>query len=128
MNILLDTHITLWAIDDSPRLPAQARELISNPRHAIWTSVASLWEIAIKHSRNRDDMPIGSADALKYFQLSGYRILPIQAEHTLMVETLPLHHKDPFDRILIAQALAEPMRLLTHDALVAKYSDSFIQV
>ena len=128
MNILLDTHIALWAIDDDPRLPAQARELISNPRHAIWTSVASLWEIAIKHSRNRDDMPIGSADALKYFQLSGYRILPIQAEHTLMVETLPHHHKDPFDRILIAQALAEPMRLLTHDALVAKYSDSFIRV
>jgi PIN domain protein len=73
-------------------------------------------------------MPIGSADALKYFQLSGYRILPVQAEHTLMVETLPHHHKDPFDRILIAQALAEPMRLLTHDALVAKYSDSFIRV
>jgi len=128
LNILLDTHIALWAIDDSPRLPAQARELIANPKHAIWTSVASLWEIAIKHSRNSDDMPIGSADALKYFQLSGYRILPIQAEHTLMVETLPHHHKDPFDRILIAQALAEPMRLLTHDALVAKYSDSFILV
>ena len=122
MNILLDTHIALWAIDDSPRLPAQARELIANPKHAIWTSVASLWEIAIKHSRNSDDMPIGSADALKYFQLSG------QAEHTLMVETLPHHHKDPFDRILIAQALAEPMRLLTHNALVAKYSDSFIRV
>ena len=122
MNVLLDTHIALWAIDDSPRLPAQARELIANPRHAIWTSVA------IKHSRNSDDMPVGSADALKYFQLSGYRILPIQAEHTLMVETLPHHHKDPFDRILIAQASAEPMRLLTHDALVAKYSDSFILV
>ena len=83
------THIALWAIDDSPRLPAQARELIVNPKHAIWTSVASLWEIAIKHSRNSDDMSICSADALKYFQLSGYRILPIQAEHTLMMKTLP---------------------------------------
>lgn len=128
MNLLLDTHIALWAITDSPKLPPKARDLIQSPKTTVWVSAASVWEIAIKHSLGRGDMPVSSQDALHYFQESGYRFLPIEAEHAIAVEELPAHHQDPFDRILVAQALVEPMRLLTHDVLVARYSDTIIKI
>ena len=128
MNLLLDTHVALWAIADSPRLPLKARELIASPRTNVWISIASIWEIAIKHSLGRGDMPISGQDALRYFSESGYRRLPIEAEHAVAVEDLPAHHSDPFDRILVAQALVEPMRLMTHDTRVALYSDTIIKI
>jgi PIN domain nuclease of toxin-antitoxin system len=128
MNLLLDTHVALWALIDSPRLSEKARELILSPRATVWVSAASVWEIAIKHSLGRGDMPISGADALRYFLEAGYRILAIEAEHAAAVETLPPHHQDPFDRLLVAQALVEPMRLLTHDAQVSRYSDTIIRV
>lgn len=128
MNLLLDTHIALWAITDSPRLSAQAREWIESPRATVWVSAATVWEIAIKHGLGRGDMPVSGQEALDYFRQSGYRLLAVQSEHAAAVETLPAHHADPFDRILIAQALTEPMRLLTHDSTVARYLDTIIQV
>lgn len=128
MNLLLDTHIALWAITDSPKLKQQARELILSPTTAVWVSVASLWEIAIKHSLGRGDMPVSGQDARRYFQESGFRLFAIEAEHAVAVEGLPAHHQDPFDRILVAQSLAEPMRLMTHDATVALYSDTIIKI
>jgi PIN domain nuclease of toxin-antitoxin system len=128
LNLLLDTHVALWAITDSPKLPAKARELIASPRTNIWVSVASIWEIAIKHSLGRGDMPISGQDALRYFSESGYRHLPIEPEHAVAIENLPAYHSDPFDRILVAQALVEPMRLMTHDTLVARYSDTIIKI
>ena len=128
MNLLLDTHVALWAITDSPRLPLTARELITSPKTNVWVSTASLWEIAIKHALGRGDMPISGKDAMCFFSESGYRLLPIEAEHAVAVEDLPAHHNDPFDRILVAQALVEPMRLMTHDALVALYSDTIIKI
>lgn len=128
MNLLLDTHIALWAITDSQKLTPSAKALILNTKNTVWVSVASLWEIAIKHALARGNMPVSAQEALRYFQLSGYQLLTVQAEHTIMVEQLPHHHQDPFDRLLVAQALAEPMRLLTHDALVAKYSDLIMLV
>ena len=88
----------------------------------------AIWEIAIKHSLGRGDMPVSGQDALRYFSESGYRRLPIEAEHAIAVEDLPAHHSDPFDRILVAQALLEPMRLMTHDAQVALYSDTVIKI
>ena len=127
MNLLLDTHAALWAITDSPRLTTKARELIESPRSTVWISAATVWEIAIKHGLGRGDMPISGQAALDYFQESGYRFLPIEPEHAAAVEELPAHHADPFDRILVAQALVEPMRLLTHDPIVARYSDTVIQ-
>ena len=126
--MLLDTHIALWAITDSPRLSQQARDLIEAPTTSVWVSAASVWEIAIKHALGKGDMPVSSGDALRYFLESGYQILPIDAEHTAAAETLQPHHQDPFDRILVAQALTEPMRLMTHDATVALYSDTIIKV
>lgn len=128
MNLLLDTHVALWAIADSDRLPARARELIAAPTTTVWISAATLWEIAIKHALGRGDMPVSATQALAWFRESGYRILPVEAEHALAVETLPAHHQDPFDRILLAQALVEPLRLMTHDRVVARYSDTVIAV
>jgi len=128
LNLLLDTHVALWAIADSPKLPLKARELIASPRTSVWISTASIWEIAIKYSLGRGDMPISGQAALRYFSESGYRQLPIEAEHAVAIEDLPAHHSDPFDRILVAQALVEPMRLMTHDATVALYSDTIIKI
>jgi PIN domain nuclease of toxin-antitoxin system len=125
---LLDTHIALWAITDSPKLPAQARELILEPSSEIFVSAASIWEIAIKHSLGRVNMPISGTDAIGYFSDAGYTLLPVTAEHAAATEILPLHHADPFDRILVAQALTEPLRLVTHDEMVARYGDGVLSV
>ncbi|WP_322095357.1 type II toxin-antitoxin system VapC family toxin [Paraburkholderia bannensis] len=128
MNILLDTHIALWAIADSPKLSPAARELILAPKNAIFVSTASIWEIGIKFALQRGDMPVSGQAALNYFRRAGYRILPIEAEHAVAVEALPSHHQDPFDRLLVAQALTEPLRLITHDQQVARYSDTVVLV
>jgi PIN domain nuclease of toxin-antitoxin system len=128
LNLLLDTHVALWAITDSPKLSQKARTLICAPRSTIWVSAASLWEIAIKRSLARSNMPVTSSEALELFEEAGYRILAIEAEHTTAVEQLPPHHQDPFDRILIAQALVTPMRLLTRDAALSKYGEMVVTV
>ena len=128
MNLLLDTHAALWAITDHPALSAVAREMILRPRTTVWVSVVSIWEIAIKHSLGRGGMPVSGDDALRYFRAAGYSLLPVEAEHVVAIEGLPKHHWDPFDRLLVAQALVEPMRLLTHDKMVARYSDSILWV
>jgi PIN domain nuclease of toxin-antitoxin system len=128
LNLLLDTHVALWAITDSPKLPQKARELIESTRSLVWISSATVWEIAIKHSLGRGDMPVSSQDAVRYFRESGYRFLAIEPEHAAAIEDLPAHHGDPFDRILVAQALVEPMRLITHDPIVARYNDTIIEI
>lgn len=128
MNLLLDTHVALWAITDNPKLSQKARDLITAPKTNVWVSAANIWEIAIKYSLGRGDMPVSSQDAMRYFQESGYHFLAIDAEHAIAVEELPAHHQDPFDRMLVAQALVEPMRLMTHDSLVALYSDTIIKI
>jgi PIN domain nuclease of toxin-antitoxin system len=128
LNILLDTHVALWAITDNKNLSDKARELLLAPRSTVWVSVVSLWEITIKHRLGRGDMPVSGRDALHYFNQAGYRILLIEPEHTLAVEDLPLHHQDPFDRLLIAQAVVEPMRLITHDGTVDSYNDTIIYI
>lgn len=128
MNLLLDTHVALWAIADSPKLSADARRLIEMPETSIWISAVTLWEIAIKRTLGKRGMPVSGSEALSYFRASGYRLLAVTADHACAVETLPALHADPFDRILVAQALTEPMRLMTHDALVARYDASIIEV
>jgi PIN domain nuclease of toxin-antitoxin system len=126
--LLLDTHVALWAITDDQKLSANARALIMAPRTNIWISAVSLWEISIKHGLGLGDMPISGQEALAYFRQAGYQILAIEAEHTIAVEDLASHHQDPFDRLLVAQALVEPMRLMTHDETVARYSDAIIYI
>ncbi|MDO5057541.1 MAG: type II toxin-antitoxin system VapC family toxin [Lautropia sp.] len=128
MNLLLDTHIALWAISDSPRLSGQARKLILSTENRIWVSAATVWEIAIKHALRRGQMPLSGEQALGYFRQAGYALLPIKPEHAAAVDNLSALHHDPFDRILVAQARVEPMRLVTHDATVAAYDVGIILV
>jgi PIN domain nuclease of toxin-antitoxin system len=128
MNLLLDTHIALWAITDSPRLSARARRLILDPHATVWISAATMWEIAIKHALGRGDMPVSGEQAIDHFRASGYRFLAIEPEHAAAIEALPPHHQDPFDRLLAAQARVEPMRLLTHDPVLARYGDFIAEV
>lgn len=128
MRLLLDTHIALWAITDSPVLPAEARRYILAPSNEVYVSAASIWEISIKHGLGRGNMPISGSDAVDYFSQAGYMTLDVSSHHAALVENLPSHHADPFDRMLVAQALSEPMRLLTHDKLIALYSDTVILV
>ena len=128
MNLLLDTHVALWAITDDPKLSTKAREMLLAPRNTVWVSAVNVWEIAIKHSLGREAMPVSGQEALQYFRQAGYQFLVVEPEHAAIVEDLANHHQDPFDRLLVAQALAEPMRLLTHDVMVSRYSDTIILV
>lgn len=128
MNLLLDTHVALWAITDDKKLSAKARDLILAPYTTVWISVVSIWEIAIKHGLDRGYMPVSGQNALRYFRQAGYRILAIEPEHVIAIEELPAHHQDPFDRLLVAQALVEPLRLMTHDSMVASYNETIINV
>ena len=128
MRILLDTHVALWALTDDVRLPPAARRLIADPDSEVWVSAASVWEIAIKHRLDRGDMPISGDQALQWFNAAGYAVLAVSAAHAAATGNLPALHADPFDRLLVAQALADPLRLITHDRAVAAYSDSVILV
>lgn len=129
MNLLLDTHVALWAITADPRLPPDIQDLIADPDNSVVVSAASVWEISIKHALARgrpNDMPISGTQAVGYFRAAGYGLLNISAEHAAAVETLPALHADPFDRLLVAQALTEPLRLVTRDPNVAAYSETII--
>lgn len=128
MRLLLDTHIALWAVTDSPRLPRAARDLITEPENQVWVSAATVWEIAIKHTLRREAMPISGPEARHWFSVSGYRDLSISSEHAAAVEALPPIHGDPFDRLLIAQAQTEPLRLLTSDPALKPYSELVLLV
>lgn len=121
MRLLLDTQIVLWALTGSPRLGDQARALIADPANEIFVSTASIWEIAIQYALGRGDMPISGTRAAELCALAGYRQLPVTWRHAAGVDDLPPLHADPFDRLLVAQAGSEPMRLLSRDATVAGY-------
>ena len=123
MRLLLDTHIALWAIVDDPKLSTAARTLIEDANNDIFVSMASVWEIATKRSVFRDTgaMPLSAREAMTAFGEAGFDLLAIDMAHVETLETLPLLHRDPFDRMLVAQALTEPMRLLTRDPKVAAY-------
>jgi PIN domain nuclease of toxin-antitoxin system len=124
VKLLLDTQVALWALTDSPRLTERARSLILDPDATIFFSAASVWEIAIKHRLARSDMPVSGAEAESLFRESGYIELPVTAAHAAATGRLPGYHADPFDRMLVAQALHEPLRLLTHDRQLLAYGGS----
>ena len=131
MRLLLDTHIILWAIIDDPRLPDRARELIEDEANQIVVSAVSIWEISVKYGLGRkgpNAMPISGPEALAHVRSAGYGLLDVTPDHAVAVQDLPKLHADPFDRMLVAQALVEPLRLITHDDTVASYSDTIICV
>lgn len=128
MRILLDTHIMLWALVDSPRLPESARELIMDGANDIYFSAVNVWEVAIKRVLVRKEMPVSASQLMSFAREAGYTELPITSAHVAAVEKLPHHHADPFDRMLVAQAMAEPLRLLTHDSELSAYGDAVMFV
>jgi PIN domain nuclease of toxin-antitoxin system len=124
MRLLLDTHVALWSVGDHERLGTGTQRLLQDRESEVFVSVVVLWEIAIKYALPKgrpDDMPLSAEEALFEFQEAGFQMLDVTPAHALAIATLPLLHRDPFDRMLIAQARAEPMRLLTADRAVAAY-------
>lgn len=121
MKLLLDTHVLLWAAGEPGRLSAAARRLLNDAANELVFSVASLWEVAIKRSLGRKDFQVDARLLRRGLLDNGYSELPIISEHVVAVESLPLIHKDPFDRLLLAQAAVEGITLLTVDPQVAQY-------
>jgi len=121
MRLLLDTHLLLWAAGEPDKLPAAARDMIEDPAHQLFFSAASLWEIAIKQALGRPDFRADPALLRRGFLDNGYTELAITGRHAVAVAGLPPLHKDPFDRMLIAQAVADGLLLLTSDPAVARY-------
>lgn len=121
MNLLLDTHLLLWAAGEPDKLSRKARSLLGNPDNELLFSAASLWEITIKRSLGREDFRVEPRVLRRGLLDNGYRELPINSEHAVATDRLPLLHKDPFDRILLAQADVEGVTLVTTDKLVAQY-------
>jgi PIN domain nuclease of toxin-antitoxin system len=121
MKLLLDTHLLLWAAGEPQRLSKQARRLIDNPENELLFSAASLWEVAIKRGLGREDFKVDARLLRRGLLDNGYSELPIISDHVVATESLPRIHKDPFDRVLVAQATVEGVTLLTNDSLVSQY-------
>jgi PIN domain nuclease of toxin-antitoxin system len=121
MNLLLDTHILLWAAFDQTKIAGPARSLIADPAHTLWFSVASLWEVAIKRGLDRPSFQVEAGVLRAGLLSSGYSELAVEGRHVLGLSVLARYHGDPFDRILIAQAAAEGMRLMTADRVLEAY-------
>ena len=121
MKLLLDTHLLLWAAGEPKRLSKQARTLIDNPDNELLFSAASLWEVVIKRGLGREDFAVDARLLRRGLLDNGYSELPIVSDHVVAIDSLPPIHKDPFDRILVAQATVEGVTLLTNDSLVSQY-------
>ena len=121
MNLLLDTHLLLWTALRTRRVPDQARLLIDDPENQLFFSVVNIWEVAIKRGLGRDDFSVEPALLRRGLLDNGYNELTIVSDHAIVSGLLPLIHRDPFDRMLIAQATVEGMTLLTADPVVARY-------
>ena len=121
MKLLLDTHLLLWAAGEPHRLPDEARHMIDDNDNALMFSVASIWEIAIKHALGRDDFQAEPRLLRRGLLDNGYEELAIASEHAIAIDRLPSIHKDPFDRLLVAQALVEGVTLLTADERLERY-------
>jgi PIN domain nuclease of toxin-antitoxin system len=128
LNLLLDTHLLLWAASEPQRLSAKARALLLDPSNQLVFSSASLWEITIKNGLERSDFNVDPRRLWRMLLVNGYREISVTSEHAVAVNDLPSLHKDPFDRILVAQARVEGLTLLTADKMVAKYGDGVKKV
>ncbi len=122
MKLLLDTHIFLWTISEPERLSSRVQEIIQDARNDVLLSIASAWEIAVKSSLGKLDVPKPAVTFVQR-QLSSHRIgiLPLRLPHMLILEKLPWHHRDPFDRMLVAQCLEEGASLVTVDSQLRRY-------
>jgi len=121
VKLLLDTQLLLWAAGQPERLSAAARKQLNDPKNELLFSAASLWEIAIKNSLGREDFRVEPRLLRRGLLDNGYTELPITSQHAVNIDGLPPRHKDPFDRLLLAQAFTEGITLLTTDSQLAKY-------
>lgn len=128
MKILLDTHIALWAIADTKKLSSEVKAILESLENEVYYSIASVWEIAIKHKLHPDKMPISEQEFVELCESVGFVQLPITAEQIYLISSLkrpenaPLHN-DPFDRLMIAQAKKEKLKFITHDTLIPWYDE-----
>ncbi|KQN42677.1 twitching motility protein PilT [Pseudomonas sp. Leaf48] len=125
MRVLLDTHILLWTLCDDPRLSGKARKLIENAAD-VYISAATFWELAIKIGLGK--LNVDLEEIRQYCRESGFIELPVTSEHCIAVKDLEHHHRDPFARLLVATAMTEPMKLLTTDSSIARYTDLAVLV
>ena len=123
MRALLDTHVLIWALGQPRRLPKHIQLVLQEQQNEIFFSAASIWEIAIKTQIGRVHFSVQPIEIARAAIDSGFTQLPVFAEVAALVGRLPMHHRDPFDRLLIAQAINQPARLLTADRLLARYSE-----
>ncbi|MDR1854203.1 MAG: type II toxin-antitoxin system VapC family toxin [Azoarcus sp.] len=121
MRYLLDTHTVLWAFNDYEKLSPEAEAALSDTDSEACVSVASVWEVAIKASTGKLEFPGGATKFVETVERNGFRLLNIESPHVLRVESLPFIHRDPFDRLLVATALVEDMRLVTADENIRRY-------
>ena len=121
MKILLDTHAFLYAINEPERLSTTVLDLLKDLKVPRWVSVVSLWEIAVKIQIGKLDLPRNAGFYQKHIRALRALVLPVDVRHSMGLMELPLHHKDPFDRLLIAQAREEGMTLVTRDAAIQEY-------
>ena len=131
MNLLLDTHVAIWALNDDPALSGKARELILDPDNAVYYSTVSVWEVLLKHARRPQEIPFDEHDFSDACREAGFFPLNLMDKHILAVSTLVRtagsgEHHDPFDRLLLAQAKVENLWFLTHDSLIPGYDEKCI--
>ena len=126
MRLLLDTHVLVWCLSGDRRLPPATAELIRNPATDVYFSAVSIWEVAIKSALGK--LRADANVMLKYLVDEGFKELPVMARHTVATVTLPMHHRDPFDRLLVAQSRMESLRLLTNDKIMALYGEPVVLV
>jgi PIN domain nuclease of toxin-antitoxin system len=124
VRLLLDTHLLLWSAFSVARLPPDAIPLLEDPENELNFSAASLWEVAIKSSFERPDFKVDARLLRRGLLDNGYREIAISSEHAVAIAALPAIHKDPFDRILVAQSLVENVTLVTSDVMVSRYAGS----
>ena len=119
MRLLLDTHVLLWALANAPELGSRVRDLILDPANTVFVSIASLWEITVKRRVGKLDVEIDRV--LHALPPAGIAVLAVEPRHLFVLETLPIHHRDPFDHLLIAQALADDLTFVTEDRRAPLY-------
>ena len=128
MRYLLDTHVVIWAMVGSRRLSDSARLILQDPDNVFYVSSASIWEVSIKHSVRPSEIPVTSEQMIRFCRNSGIVELPVSFGHAQRVSALPLHHNDPFDRMLVAQAIEESLLLVSHDQRLPPYGSFVISV
>ena len=128
MRLLLDTHVLLWALIEPTKLSVDVQAALEDPLNEVLFSAASVWDMAIKTALGRADFRVSPEIIVEAAYATGFTELPVRAAAALKVSTLPHHHRDPFDRLLIAQAMTEPAALYTADAQLAVYSELVVRV